>query len=79
LELAATIIQQYGYASFINGCKQNLHTYADNTLVVAWQGFGSVTTNGSTTYLLLLQALHQHFHQYHPTFSYIPGPIQCHG
>jgi hypothetical protein len=75
LELAGTIIQQDGYASLVDVRERTVHTCADNTPAVAWQGKGSVTTNSPPAYLLRLQALHQRFHRYHPTFDYIPGPF----
>jgi hypothetical protein len=74
LELAGTFIQQEGYVSLLDCRERTVHTCSDNTPAVAWQGRGSVTTHGPASYLLRLQAMHQRFHRYHPTFSYIPGP-----
>jgi hypothetical protein len=75
LELSATVVQQEGYTTLLDTRERTTHTCADNTNTVAWQRRGSVSTNSACAYLLRVQALHQRFHRYHPTHSYIPGPF----
>jgi hypothetical protein len=75
LELSATVVQQEGYTTLVDTRERTTHTCADNTNTVSWQRRGSVSTNSACAYLLRVQALHQRFHRYHPTHSYIPGPF----
>jgi hypothetical protein len=75
MELLAMVVQQEGYTIMTDTRECTTHTCADNTNTVSWQHCGSVSTNSACAYLLCIQVLHQHFHHYHPTHSYIPWPF----
>jgi hypothetical protein len=77
LELAATIVQHDVLANTYDVRERTLHTATDNTPTLFWHRRGSISTNTTPAYLLRLQALHQRFHRYVPTHSYLPGPLNC--
>ena len=54
-----------------------IHTATDSTNTLYWQHYGSASTNNPPAYLLHLQALHQHYHQYISTQSHLPGPLNA--
>jgi hypothetical protein len=75
LELAATIVQHDVLATNYDVRERTLHTATDNTPTLFWHRRGSISTNTTPAYLLRLQALHQRYHRYIPTHSYLPGPL----
>jgi hypothetical protein len=75
LELAATLVQHDVIATHFDVCERTLHTATDNTPTLYWHRRGSISTNTTPAYLLRTQALHQRFHRYIPTLSYLPGPL----
>ena len=74
LELAATVLQHEVIANHYDIRERTTHTATDNTPALSWQHRGSVSTNTVPAYLLRLQALHQRYHRYVATYSYLPGP-----
>jgi hypothetical protein len=79
LELAATVVQHDVIAAHYDVRERTIHTATDNTPTLFWHRRGSISTNTTPAYLLRLQALHQRFHRYVPTHSYLPGPLNCMG
>jgi hypothetical protein len=75
LEMAATIVQHAVITDNYDIHERTVHTATDNTPTLFWHQRGSVSTNTTPAYLLRMQALHQRFHRYVPTHSYLPGPL----
>ena len=75
LELAATVVQHDVICHHYDVRERTTHTGTDNTPALGWQRRGSVSTNATPAYLLRLQALHQRFHRYISTHSYLPGVL----
>jgi hypothetical protein len=73
LEMAATLVQHDVITNKYNVRKRTVHTATENTPTLFWHQRGSVSTNTTPVYLLRMQALHQRFHCYVPTHSYLPG------
>jgi hypothetical protein len=68
-----SLMQHEAYAHTSDIRERTTHTGCDSTPAAAWQHPGSVTTASPPAYLLRIQALHQRFHRYHPTVTYLPG------
>jgi hypothetical protein len=79
LELVATMVQHDIIATNYDVREWTIHTSTNNTPTLFWHRRGSISTNTTPAYLLHLQALHQHFHCYMPTHSYLHGPLNCMG
>ena len=75
LELVAMVLQQDVIAQHYNVHECTTHTTTDNTPSWAWQHWGSISTDTLLAYLLCLQALHQWYHHYIPTYSYLPDKL----
>jgi hypothetical protein len=75
LELAATVVQHDAICHSYDARERTVHTGTDNQATQAWQQRGSTTTNAVPAFLLRLQAIHQRYHRYIPSHSYLPGSL----
>eukprot|EP00536_Pseudo-nitzschia_multiseries_P019345 jgi/Psemu1/60207/gm1.60207_g len=75
-ELAGSIAHNDILAQAACVQSRTTHNCYDNTAAVCWQRKGATTTTGPAAYLLQIQSLHQHLHQYVPLRDYIPGPLK---
>jgi hypothetical protein len=66
LELATAYVQHVIAAQAFNIHERStIASSSNNTPTVAWQTKKSTTTTSAPAYLLRLQVVHQHFHQYY--------------
>jgi hypothetical protein len=74
LELSASIAQHDVLAREVDVREATILNVSDNTPTVYWQRKGAVSSAGPAARLLRIQALHQRWYHYVPTFDYLPGP-----
>jgi hypothetical protein len=73
--MAAMLVQQDIISDNYDVRKRTVHTATNNTPMLFWHQLVSVSMNTTLAYLLRMQALHQRFHCYVLTHSYLPSPL----
>ena len=74
LELAGHLAHLQVLAAHTQLQGHTIVALGDNQAAVHWQHRRSASSDGPTSYLLRLLALHQRAHGYHAVSQYIPGP-----
>jgi hypothetical protein len=74
LKFAASVVHHDVLVIQVGAQEAIIHDFSDNTVTIYWQHKGAVSNSGSAARFLHLQALHQRWHCYVPTYDYLPCP-----